>query len=860
MDSTAQEYEWYLAREGQRYGPIADDDLHQLVAKGQLKPEDLIWRKGFPEWVEARTVAGLLPEEENIRPEPVSSSEIQENHYSGIDHSPNDTYNNQSFQSDTELKVEPVFDRPGSGDEMVVANQQVYGQEEQLPRRRKSFARRFFSFMLFMLIIGGIAVFALPPIIPADFIREHIARIVKEQTGRTLTVRGKSSFSLVPNIGMRMHDVSISNPPGMPGEPVIQMKSFEVQLKFLPLLERKIEVQRFILTKPKVSLKVDGQGQSNWNFAQAASNNRQTALLPTKQDHAPVEAGLLTALKEVIAGPELLKAQAASDSSYPLLQDIKLREIKVKDGTVAYYDEKSGFSDKFENIDGTVSLPSKTTSMNITGTGQWRAEEVSYLLSLASPFSMIEGEKVPYNLTVKSKYFSTLLRGEMSWAGGIYLTGVSELQVRSLRRLAKWLSHEIAPGSGMEAFSVIGDFTAQSQRINITNASITLDDTTANGQATIVLSGKRPYVSATLASDTVYLSPYFRDEPISKSSLHGSRFRFAGQTGSTGQFTQINQDQDDNTPVQEIEREPVSSEDSEISAKPINNFASSLQVFDADITFNAKKILYEELLIDNSQIVMEVRKGKLDAKISEMNLYSGKVGGTFLISSDGPLPRFSADLKISDVVSLDFLKSLYGFSWISGKADMEIKLSSSGHSRKQILSELVGNSKVTLLKGAVEGIDITGRVQDLQKVASQSLVPNSTQRTEFDELKATFKFNRGIASNKDLLLSADNLKLKGQGVIDFSRGLIDYQVDTKINGKDSAQAKKMSVPIRIKGSIDAPRIKLDVNETIAKNKDAIVQGLNNTAIKDPEEQTGAIPDKPKNFEDMIKGVLGKSGN
>ncbi len=849
MDSTEQEYEWYLARDGQRYGPIADDDLHQLVVKGQLKSVDLIWRKGFPEWVEAGTIPGLLPEVKE------TNSEFSNVPEGGYDDEPIATYTDQSYSTDTELKVEPVFDRPAAGDELSVSGNQAYGMEGVPPKRRKSFARRFFSFILFLVIIGGIAVFALPPIIPADFIREHIARIVKEQTGRTLTVRGKSSFTLVPYVGMRMQDVSISNPPGMSGEPVVQMKTFEVQLKFWPLLERKIEVQRFILTKPNIAFKLDGRGLNNWTFASNTydSLSNRTALARREQITPSIAKNVAATLEKAIYGPALLKAQ---ESSSALLQNINLREIKVIDGSVSYFNEKTGFTDSFNNIDGTVSLPSETDSMNVTGTGQWRSEEVKYLLVMATPAAMINGEKVPYNLTLKSKYLSTLLRGEVSWGGGIYMTGVSELQVRSLRKMAKWLNHEIAPGSGMESFSVIGDFTAQSHRINITKASITLDDTTANGQATVVLSGKRPYITATLSSDAVYLSPYFRDAPIRKSSLYGSGFQFAGQSDNTARFTQVNQDQEniDNAEVSQQEETP--SEDAQISAKPINTFASSLQIFDADITFNAKKVLYENLLIGNSQIVMEIRKGNLDAKISEMDLYSGKVGGKFLISSDGPLPRFSANLKVSDVASQEFLKSLYGFGWLSGKANMDIELTSSGHSRKQILSELVGNSKITFTNGAVEGIDIPNRVQDLQKVVSQSLVSDSAQRTEFDKLDATFVINRGVASNKDLKLSGDNLKLKGQGVIDFSRGLIDYQLDTKIG----SSSKPIAVPVRIKGPIDAPRIKLDVNETIAKNKDAIVKGLTTTAIKDPDEQTEATKDKPQNFEDMIKGVLGKSQN
>ena len=51
--------EWYLARDGQQFGPLSDVELRKLVEMGQLKSSDLLWREGFPEWRSARL---LLPE------------------------------------------------------------------------------------------------------------------------------------------------------------------------------------------------------------------------------------------------------------------------------------------------------------------------------------------------------------------------------------------------------------------------------------------------------------------------------------------------------------------------------------------------------------------------------------------------------------------------------------------------------------------------------------------------------------------------------------------------------------------------------------------------------------------------------
>jgi GYF domain 2 len=52
--------EWFLARDGQQFGPLSDAELRKLVEFGHLKPTDLLWREGFPDWRPARI---LLPDE-----------------------------------------------------------------------------------------------------------------------------------------------------------------------------------------------------------------------------------------------------------------------------------------------------------------------------------------------------------------------------------------------------------------------------------------------------------------------------------------------------------------------------------------------------------------------------------------------------------------------------------------------------------------------------------------------------------------------------------------------------------------------------------------------------------------------------
>jgi uncharacterized protein DUF4339 len=53
--------EYYYSREGQRLGPVSGDQLKQLASSGQLQPNDLIWKEGMANWIQAARVKGLFP-------------------------------------------------------------------------------------------------------------------------------------------------------------------------------------------------------------------------------------------------------------------------------------------------------------------------------------------------------------------------------------------------------------------------------------------------------------------------------------------------------------------------------------------------------------------------------------------------------------------------------------------------------------------------------------------------------------------------------------------------------------------------------------------------------------------------------
>ncbi len=51
--------EWYYASGGQQLGPVNTEELRAALRDGNVKPSDLVWKEGMPDWAPAATVSVL---------------------------------------------------------------------------------------------------------------------------------------------------------------------------------------------------------------------------------------------------------------------------------------------------------------------------------------------------------------------------------------------------------------------------------------------------------------------------------------------------------------------------------------------------------------------------------------------------------------------------------------------------------------------------------------------------------------------------------------------------------------------------------------------------------------------------------
>jgi len=125
------------------------------------------------------------------------------------------------------------------------------------------------------LLVLLVAVIALPAatlavahfVLTPDWLKARAEEAVQRATGRELTIAGpvQLGWSLSPTVVAQ--DVSLANPPGMSRPAMAHLDRVEAQVALLPLLSRRVEVRRLVLTGPDVRLERDVAGRPNWAFA-----------------------------------------------------------------------------------------------------------------------------------------------------------------------------------------------------------------------------------------------------------------------------------------------------------------------------------------------------------------------------------------------------------------------------------------------------------------------------------------------------------------------------------------------------------------------------------------------------------------
>lgn len=125
--------------------------------------------------------------------------------------------------------------------------------------------------IFFILMV--VAVILMPMLVNMQKYVPEIERQVSETTGRTFSLGSDLGVSFFPWLSISFSDMKIGNPPGFVSDEFIKVRTFEAKIKVLPLLQKKIEISRFVMGGLSVNLEKNPTGQVNWQFGGKENGN-----------------------------------------------------------------------------------------------------------------------------------------------------------------------------------------------------------------------------------------------------------------------------------------------------------------------------------------------------------------------------------------------------------------------------------------------------------------------------------------------------------------------------------------------------------------------------------------------------------
>ncbi|MDQ3267958.1 MAG: AsmA family protein [Pseudomonadota bacterium] len=222
-----------------------------------------------------------------------------------------------------------------------------------------------------------------------------------------------------------------------------------------------------------------------------------------------------------------------------------------------------------------------------------------------------------------------------------------------------------------------------------------------------------------------------------------------------------------------------------------------------------------------SQVRLDVKayNGLITISPLSTNLYQGSMNGSLKLNAQ-TTPHIAINQSLNGINIAPMLKDAVNFDTLEGKGNVALNLTAQGNTMSAIKKALNGSMSLSLTDGAIKGINIAKTLRDAQGMlnmkgaTAQTQSVNKAEKTDFSELKASFKVNNGLAHNDDLLLKSPLLRLTGNGDINLGNDTINYLTNATLAKTLTGQGGKdivggVTVPVRLSGPFNNLKYTLD---------------------------------------------------
>ena len=690
-----------------------------------------------------------------------------------------------------------------------------------------------FGIIVLLVIVAAVALVTL--VNPNDY-KAQIIKVVKDKQQRTLVLEGDLSLTLFPRVGLALGKTSLSE---FQSEKVFaRMESAKVSVEVLPLLRKQLRIARVELDGLEATLTRDKNGKTNLDDLMAKP--QEEGKKPAAETPAKEAGAVAIEIEGIRITRSQLHVRDAMTNTIATLGEIDLNSGRIADKTPSHIALHAKLVSEQPKGHATLELKSdfefdlnasavRTEKLALSVDGQFDQQALKATLDAAL-------------LDFNSKQNTLVLKKLKLDASG--QLGETTLSKATLEAPQLDITPQKAQGSDINGQIVLAGKQPLDLKFSLSGISgnaealkigkLTLDGKERVGERTIAHKISST-VNASLTHKTVELPTLQVEAEVSGGAkplvmqtkgwlrVDASKQPLAIRFDLTSDNLNLDLLMPPNTATAETSKAKsgaasgkTASESGQHAEQPID--LSALKSLNLAGTARMGQLQVQGIKASAVSMTVKAENGQLDIAPLSAKLYDGSLNGSAHINAHRnsyvvkqTLSNININPLLVDVAKKDVLE---------GHGNVTLDVTTTGTTVSALKKALNGNANLSLKDGALKGINLAKSLRDFKARLSQKKTEtqsaNSNEKTDFSEMSASFKINNGVANNNDLSVKSPFLRAGGDGTIDIGNSRIDYllkatlvNTSTGQSGKDLAQVKDLTVPVRLIGPLDAIAYEID---------------------------------------------------
>ena len=325
----------------------------------------------------------------------------------------------------------------------------------------------------FVAVALGLGAAIAPWTVSRHALREEIAAQLRSSLGVYVFVEGPSTFALLPSPHVRLGRVNFVEPQAAL---VLKTENLTGQLRWLPLLAGRLELQRAELLRPQLTVDIDARPMTTAGAVVRAADAKP-------------------------ATPEAVRADRA-----------RLGIVSFIDGSAVL--RRGGAEvETIDHIDATLDWPTVSSPAALDGGATWRGQRAAVSLWIARPSEALRGEASRLTFQLKSPALTASANGEALFGARPRFEGRLVASTDSLRDVVQVLRGAIPLPLALGPASLDAKADAGAKGVDLAGVRLKLDNSAYEGSLSWRTDDERPRLSGTLATSALDLRDLLRNLP-----------------------------------------------------------------------------------------------------------------------------------------------------------------------------------------------------------------------------------------------------------------------------------------------------------------------------------------------------------